>query len=58
LAAWLLVALAVGLVLGPVLRRSAEAREALERQFAEPEPEVQQQPLVQQQPPQDELQAS
>jgi hypothetical protein len=35
LAAWFLVSLAVGLCLGPFLRRSAEAREALERQFIE-----------------------
>ena len=35
LAAWLLVSLAVGLCLGPILRRSAEAREALERQFVQ-----------------------
>ena len=33
LAAWFLVALAVGLVLGPILRRCAEAREALEHQW-------------------------
>jgi hypothetical protein len=33
LAVWLLVGLAVGLCIGPFLRRSAEAREALERQF-------------------------
>ena len=35
LAAWFLLALAVGLCLGPVLRRSTEAREALEGQWAE-----------------------
>jgi len=35
LAAWFLVALAVGLCLGPVLGRCAEAREALEGQLAE-----------------------
>ena len=33
LAAWFLVSLAVGLILGPVFRRSAEARKAIERQF-------------------------
>jgi hypothetical protein len=35
LAAWFLVSLAAGLCLGPILRRSAEAREAMERQFVE-----------------------
>jgi len=49
LAAWFLVSLAVGLCLGPVLRRSAEAREALERQLPEAD--------VHQEPPQDERQA-
>ena len=39
LAAWFLLSLVVGLCLGPVLSRSAEAREALERQF--PESDVQ-----------------
>ena len=50
LAAWFLVSLAVGLCLGPVLRRSTEAREALERQLPESD--------VHQEPPQDERQAS
>jgi hypothetical protein len=35
LAAWCLVSLAVGLCLGPLLRRSSEAREALDGQLAE-----------------------
>jgi hypothetical protein len=34
LAGWFLVSLAVGLCVGPVLRRSTEAREALEGQLA------------------------
>jgi hypothetical protein len=33
LVAWFLVAVAVGLCLGPVLRRSAAAREAVEHQW-------------------------
>ena len=33
LAAWFGVALAVGLLLGPVLRRSSQAREALDTQL-------------------------
>jgi hypothetical protein len=37
LAAWFLVSLAVGLRLGPALKRSAEAREAIDRQFAKPD---------------------
>jgi hypothetical protein len=36
LAAWFLVSLAVGLCLGPILRRCSEARDALERQFVNP----------------------
>ena len=43
LAAWFLVSLAVGLCLGPVLRRSAETREAIDRQFAKSD--VHHQPL-------------
>ena len=35
LAAWFLVAIAVGLCVGPVLRRSREAWEALAHQLAE-----------------------
>ncbi len=50
LAAWVLVSLAVGLCVGPVLRRSAEAWEALERQFANLD--------MHHQPPRDERQAS
>jgi hypothetical protein len=50
LAAWFLVSLAAGLCVGPILRRSAEARDAIERQFAKPD--------VHHQPPQDERQAS
>ena len=34
LATWFLVSLAVGLCVGPVLRRSTEAREALDGQWA------------------------
>lgn len=50
LAAWFLVSLAVGLCLGPVLKRSAEVREALESQLAESD--------VHHPRPWDELQAS
>ena len=50
LAAWFLVSLAVALCVGPVLRRSAEAREALERQWAESD--------IRHQPLRDERQAS
>jgi hypothetical protein len=32
LAAWFLVAIVVSLLIGPVLRRSSEAREALDRE--------------------------
>jgi len=50
LAAWFLVSLAVGLCVGPVLRRCAEAREAWEDQLAEAD--------VHHPRPWDELQAS
>jgi len=50
LAAWLLAGLAVGLCLGPLLRRSAEAWDAQDRQFVKPE--------VHHQPPVGERQAS
>jgi hypothetical protein len=50
LAAWFLVSLAVALCLGPVLRRSAEAWEAVERQMPESD--------VHRPRPWDELQAS
>lgn len=50
LAAWLLVGLAVGLCLGPVLRRSSQAWDAQDRLFAKLD--------VQHQPPLDERQAS
>jgi hypothetical protein len=35
LAAWFLVALAIALCIGPVLRRSSQAREFLSRQLGE-----------------------
>ena len=35
LAAWFLVALAIALFIGPVLRRSSQAREALEQHLRE-----------------------
>ena len=35
LAAWFLVALAIALCIGPVLRRSSQAREALDQQLRE-----------------------
>lgn len=35
LAAWFLVALAIALCLGPVLRRSSQAREALDQPLGE-----------------------
>jgi len=46
LAAWCGVSLVVGLWLGPVLRRSSQARDALDAQAGEP-------PSVHQVPPQD-----
>jgi len=51
LAAWFLVALAIALCIGPVLRRSSQAREALEQQFRET-------PNEPDEPPGDERQAS
>jgi hypothetical protein len=50
LAIWLLVGLAAGLCIGPVLRRSTEAQEALEARLAESD--------VRHPLPWDELQAS
>jgi hypothetical protein len=50
LAAWFLVAIVVGLLIGPVLRRSSQARESLR-----PEPE---ETADEGKPPQNERQAS
>ena len=50
LAAWFLVSLAVALCVGPVLRRSTEAREVLERQWARSD--------LHHRPPRDERQAA
>ena len=44
LAAWFLVALAVALWLGPVLKRSAQAREAPDQEWAEPSDEPREPP--------------
>jgi hypothetical protein len=51
LAAWFLVALAIALLLGPVLRRSSQAREALDQQSGET-------PNEPHEPPADKRQAS
>jgi hypothetical protein len=40
LAAWFLVALAIALCLGPVLKRSSQAREALDQESEEPSDET------------------
>ncbi len=51
LAAWFLVALAIALCLGPVLRRSSQAREAVDQQLGET-------PNEPHEPPGDQRQAS
>ncbi len=50
LAAWFLVAIVVSLLIGPVLRRSSQARETFDQEPEEPSAEGK--------PPQDQRQAS
>jgi hypothetical protein len=52
LVAWFGVSLTVGLLIGPVLRRSSQAREALEAQMEETPPR-REEPPQDGQPPQD-----
>jgi hypothetical protein len=52
LAAWFGVSLVVGLLLGPVLRRSSQAQEALDADMGEP-PSAREEPPQNGQPPRD-----
>jgi hypothetical protein len=55
LAAWLLVAIGIGMLIGPVLRRSSHTREALDQAYLNQEFE---ETPEKREPPQDERQAS
>ena len=60
LAAWFLVAIGVGLLIGPVLRRSSQARESLDQELLDQvllDPELKE-TSGKREPPQDERQAS
>ena len=55
LAAWFLVSIVAALCIGPVLRRSSQAREPLDQELEDQEPE---ELLDNREPPQDEREAS
>jgi hypothetical protein len=55
LAAWFLVAIGIGILIGPVLRRSSQSREALDQEFLNQELK---ESSDKRGPPQDERQAS